>query len=28
VPFILEVPGFDGNGPDAANIEILRRLAE
>jgi deoxyribonuclease-4 len=28
VPFILEVPGFDGRGPDAANMEILRRLAE
>jgi deoxyribonuclease-4 len=27
VPFILEVPGFDGTGPDAANLEILRRLA-
>ena len=27
LPFILEVPGFDGNGPDAANMEILRRLA-
>jgi deoxyribonuclease-4 len=27
VPFILEVPGFDGSGPDAANLEILRRLA-
>ena len=26
-PFILEVPGFDGRGPDAANLEILRRLA-
>ena len=26
VPFILEVPGFDGSGPDAKNIEILRRL--
>ena len=26
-PFILEVPGFDGKGPDAANLEILRRLA-
>jgi deoxyribonuclease-4 len=26
-PFILEVPGFDGNGPDAANMEILRQLA-
>jgi deoxyribonuclease-4 len=28
VPFILEVPGFEGKGPDAANLEILRRLAE
>jgi deoxyribonuclease-4 len=28
VPFILEVPGLDGKGPDAANLEILRRLAE
>ena len=27
VPFILEVPGLDGKGPDAANLEILRRLA-
>jgi deoxyribonuclease IV len=27
LPFILEVPGFSGVGPDAANIEILRRLA-
>lgn len=27
VPFILEVPGFDGNGPDLQNIAILRRLA-
>jgi len=27
VPFILEVPGLDGKGPDAANMEILRRLA-
>src|SRR5215469_9339398 len=27
VPFILEVPGFDGKGPDAANLEILRRLS-
>src|SRR5215471_19330074 len=27
VPFILEVPGFDGKGPDAANMDILRRLA-
>jgi deoxyribonuclease-4 len=27
-PFILEVPGLDGKGPDAANLETLRRLAE
>ncbi|MFZ0216522.1 MAG: deoxyribonuclease IV [Candidatus Dormiibacterota bacterium] len=27
VPFVLEVPGLDGNGPDAANLEVLRRLA-
>ena len=27
VPFILEVPGFEGLGPDAKNVEILRRLA-
>jgi deoxyribonuclease-4 len=27
LPFILEVPGFEGKGPDAANLEILRRLA-
>ena len=27
LPFILEVPGFDGKGPDAANLEILHRLA-
>ena len=27
LPFILEVPGLDGRGPDAANLEILRRLA-
>ncbi len=26
-PFILEVPGFSGQGPDAENLEILRRLA-
>ena len=28
VPFILEVPGFEGLGPDAANVAILRRLAD
>ncbi len=27
LPFILEVPGLDGNGPDAANLAVLRRLA-
>ena len=27
LPFILEVPGFDGKGPDAANLDVLRRLA-
>lgn len=27
IPFILEVPGFEQNGPDAANVEILLRLA-
>ena len=27
VPFLLEVPGFDGNGPDAENVATLRRLA-
>ncbi len=27
VPFILEVPGLDGRGPDAANLKVLRRLA-
>ncbi len=26
-PFILEVPGLEGKGPDAANLEVLRRLA-
>jgi deoxyribonuclease-4 len=27
LPFILEVPGFGGLGPDAENVAILRRLA-
>ncbi|PIR59287.1 MAG: hypothetical protein COU69_00800 [Candidatus Pacebacteria bacterium CG10_big_fil_rev_8_21_14_0_10_56_10] len=26
LPLILEVPGFDGDGPDARNVELLRRL--
>ncbi|MEX2008380.1 MAG: deoxyribonuclease IV [Candidatus Spechtbacterales bacterium] len=28
VPWILEVPGFSGNGPDRKNIEILKKLFE
>lgn len=28
LPFILEVPGFDGEGPDKKNVEILKRLAK
>lgn len=27
LPFILEVPGLEGKGPDLANVSILRRLA-
>lgn len=27
LPFVLEVPGYDGEGPDAANVEALKRLA-
>ncbi len=26
VPFILEVPGFSGNGPDTDNVQILKSL--
>lgn len=26
VPFILEVPGFSGNGPDKENVELLKSL--
>jgi deoxyribonuclease-4 len=26
VPFLLEVPGFDGHGPDKANVDILKRI--
>ncbi len=26
-PFILEVPGLEGRGPDRANLDVLRRLA-
>ena len=26
VPFFLEVPGFEGKGPDQKNIDILKRI--
>ena len=26
VPFLLEVPGIEGNGPDKANIDVLKGL--
>jgi deoxyribonuclease-4 len=26
VPFLLEVPGMDGKGPDQANVDILKKL--
>ena len=26
VPFLLEVPGFEGTGPDAPNIDILKKI--
>jgi len=28
VPFLLEVPGFDGNGPDRRNLDILKRIRQ
>lgn len=28
IPFIIEVPGFDRQGPDAENIALLRQLAQ
>ncbi len=28
LPWILEVPGYDGQGPDAQNLQALRRLAQ
>ena len=28
VPFLLEVPGFEGNGPDQRNIDILKRIRQ
>lgn len=27
LPFIIETPGFDGNGPDKRNLEILKNLS-
>ena len=27
LPWVMEVPGFDGQGPDAPNLQTLRRLA-
>ena len=28
VPFFLEVPGFEGNGPDRQNIDILKNIRQ
>ncbi|MDD4761969.1 MAG: deoxyribonuclease IV [Candidatus Pacebacteria bacterium] len=28
IPWILEVPGFDGNGPDKKNIDILKKITK
>ena len=28
VPFFLEVPGFEGDGPDQQNIDILKRIRQ
>ena len=28
VPFLLEVPGMDGKGPDVANVDLLKALRE
>ena len=28
VPFLLEVPGFDGKGPDQRNIDILKKIRQ
>ncbi|MCI0439312.1 MAG: deoxyribonuclease IV, partial [Chloroflexi bacterium] len=28
VPFLLEVPGFDGNGPDKENVDRLKQVRE
>ena len=26
VPFLLEVPGIEGNGPDRENLDVLKEL--
>ncbi len=28
VPFLLEVPGFAGKGPDQQNIDILKKIRD
>jgi hypothetical protein len=28
LPFFLEVPGFEGNGPDRKNIDILKEIRD
>lgn len=28
IPFLLEVPGFEGNGPDRYNVETLKEIRE
>jgi deoxyribonuclease-4 len=28
VPFLLEVPGFEGKGPDRQNIDILKKIRQ
>ena len=28
VPFVLEVPGFEGKGPDLNNVNILKKIRE
>ena len=28
VPFLLEVPGFEGHGPDRQNIDILKKIRQ
>jgi deoxyribonuclease-4 len=28
LPWVMEVPGYDGQGPDAPNLQMLRRLAQ